>query len=195
MDVFCYFPISKTNLKNPLVTLYLTSKYLSVSLLFLAVDLPKSLVSRCYFYFSHSHVNHFASVSPFPAVTESVCAVSSCSLLKSQVGGKESLLHFRCQQLEGRVTDICPKADDPPPPPRTSKVGMNWARTFIDRSGRWLHAETTLSSLTVIFRLVLSGLAGIIMFVLDTVNLQFQGPFFPISLRPVLGIVAALVIM
>ena len=164
----------------------MTSKCLSISLFFLTVKLPKSLVSRFYFYFSHSHVNHFISVSPFPAVTERVCVVSSCSLLKSQVGGKESLLYFRCQQLEGRVADICPKADYPHLPVQT-----RWAQTFIDRSGRWLHAETTLSSLIVIFKLVISGLASIIMFVLGTVNLQSQGPFFPISLRPVLRIVAA----
>ena len=51
--------------------------------------------------------------------------------------------------------------------------------------------KTTLSSPTVIFNLVIRGLASIIMAVLGTVNLQFQGPFFPLSLRPGLGIVAA----
>ena len=62
------------NLQNepgkPSLDFILTSKYLSISLFFLVVKLPKSLVSRCYFYSSHSHVNHFTSVSLFPAVTE-----------------------------------------------------------------------------------------------------------------------------
>ena len=164
----------------------MTSKYLSISLFFLTVKLPNSLVSGFYFYFSHSHVNHFTSVSPFPAVTERMCVVSSCSLFKSQVGGKESLLYFRFQQLEGRVQTSVQRLTTPPLPTQA-----RWARTFIDRSGGWLHAETTLSSLIVIFKLTISGLASIIMFVLGTVNLQSQGPFFPVSLRPVLRIVAA----
>jgi len=29
--------------------------------------------------------------------------------------GKEILLYFRCQELEGRVADICPKANFPHP--------------------------------------------------------------------------------
>ena len=44
-----------------------------------------------------------------------------------QVGGKESLLYFRCWQLQGRVVDICP--DSPHPP---DKQGV---RAFIDRVG------------------------------------------------------------
>ena len=47
------------------------------------------------------------------------------------------------------------------------------------------------SALTVIFKLIISGLTRIILIVLDTVNLQFQGPFVPISLRSLLEIVAA----
>jgi len=121
------FPNLHNKPEKPSLDFILTSKYLSISLFFLTVKLPNSLVSRFYFYFSHSHVNHFTSVSPFPAVTERVCVVSSCSPLKSQVGGKESLLYFRCQQLEGKVADICPKADYPPSP-HTSKVGTNFYR-------------------------------------------------------------------
>ena len=37
---------------------------------------------------------------------------SGCSPPKS---GKEILLYFRCQQLEGRVADICPKVNFPHP--------------------------------------------------------------------------------
>ena len=49
------------------------------------------------------------------------------------------------------------------------------------------------SALIVIFKLVISGLTSVILIVLGTVNLQFQGPFVLISLRPVLRIVAAYV--
>ena len=75
----------------------------------------------------------------------------------------------------------------PPQPPPTVTSGAGACR------GRWkgLHAEATQLSLVVIFRLVVSGLTSIILVVLGTVNLQFQGPFVPVSLRPVLGIVAA----
>ena len=50
------------------------------------------------------------------------------------------------------------------------------------------------SALTVIFKLVTGGLTSIILVLLGTVNLQFQGPFVPISLWSVLGIVAAFVV-
>ena len=42
-------------------------------------------------------------------------------------------------------------------------------------------------ALIVVFKLVISGLTSVILIVLGTVNLQFQGPFVPISLWPVLG--------
>ena len=61
----------------------------------------------------------------------------------------------------------------------------------VGRRGERLHAETAQSALTVIFKLVVGGLTSVILIVLGTVNLQFQGPFVPISLWPVLGIVAA----
>ena len=56
-----------------------------------------------------------------------------------------------------------------------------------------LHTETAQSSLTVIFNLVISVLINVNLVVLGTVNFQFQGLFPPISLRPILGIVAAYV--
>ena len=44
-----------------------------------------------------------------------MCVGSGCSLLKSQytgqVGGKESLLYFICQQLAGAAAAICSKAN------------------------------------------------------------------------------------
>ena len=65
------------------------------------------------------------------------------------------------------------------------------ARAFID-GGRGLRAETAPPALTVILKLVI-GVLTIILIVLGAVNLQFQGLFVPISLRPNLGIVAAYV--
>ena len=43
--------------------------------------------------------------------------------------------------------------------------------------GRGLRAETAQSVLTVIFKVVIRGLISIILIVLGTVNLQFQGKF------------------
>ena len=72
-------------------------------------------------------------------------------------------------------------------------LATSGARAFIVRR-RGLHAETAQSALTVIFKLVIGGLTSIILVVVGTVNLQFQGPFVPISLWPVLGIVAGIVL-
>ena len=85
-----------------------------------------------------------------------------------------------------RVGDSCPKADSPP-------TDNQWARGFRD-GGRGLHAETAQSAVTVVLLLVIGGLTSVILIVLSTVSLQFQGWFVPISLRPVLGIVAAYVV-
>ena len=64
-------------------------------------------------------------------------------------------------------------------------------RAFIDRVGGRVHAETAQLSLTIIFKLVISGLISTILIVLGTVNLHFQGPFVPIPLQSILRIVAA----
>ena len=74
---------------------------------------------------------------------------------------------------------ICPKTS-------SSLLATSGARAFIDRRG--LHAETAQPALTVIFKLVMGGLTRVILVVLGAVNLQFQGQFVSISLRPVLGI-------
>ena len=76
----------------------------------------------------------------------------------------------------GRVADICPKADSPPP------LATSGARAFVDRR-KGLHAEATRSALTVIFTLVTDGLTSL--GVSGTVNLQSQAPFVPISLGQV----------
>ena len=57
-----------------------------------------------------------------------------------------------------------------------------------------LHAETAQPSLTVISKVVISGLTGMILIILRAVNLQFQGPFVPISLQSILRIVASQVL-
>ena len=59
------------------------------------------------------------------------------------------------------------------------------------RLGWGLHVETAQPALTVILKLVIGRLTRVILIVSSTVNLQFQGPFFPISLWSILGIVAA----
>ena len=59
-----------------------------------------------------------------------------------------------------------------------------WARAFVDRR-LGLHVETAWSALTLILKLIICDLTSSILIVLGTVNLQFQGPFVPISLRPI----------
>ena len=51
--------------------------------------------------------------------------------------------------------------------------------------------EAARSALTVILKLVIGGLTSITVIVLSAVNLQLLGWFVPISLRPVLRVVAA----
>ena len=58
--------------------------------------------------------------------------------------------------------------------------------------GTGLHAETAQSALTVTLKLVISHI-NVISIVLSTVNLELQDWFVPISLRPILGIVAVYV--
>ena len=90
-----------------------------------------------------------------------------------------------------READICPKVDFSP-------FGNRGPRDYTP--GGWgvgmggASAETAPSSLTVILKSVISGLTSVILGVLGTVNHQFQGLFVPISLRSVLGTVAAYVI-
>ena len=77
--------------------------------------------------------------------------------------------------------------------PRLSPLPENqWARAFIDRE-RGLHAETAQSVLTVILKLVIDGLTGVILTALGIVSLKFQHLFVSIFLRPVLGMMAVYV--
>ena len=52
-----------------------------------------------------------------------------------------------------------------------------WARAFIG-GGRGSHAETAQSALAVILKLVIGGLTGVMLIVLSTFSLQFQGRSF-----------------
>ena len=84
----------------------------------------------------------------------------------------------------GRMADVRPKADSPL---------TNRGESFY-RQARGGYMQNQRSSLSVIFKLVISGLTSIIVVVLGTVNLQFQGALTPISLWPILRIVAAQVL-
>ena len=55
---------------------------------------------------------------------------------------------------------------------RLTSLAAGGARAFIDRR-RGLRAETSQSALTVIFKLVSSGLTSVILVVLGTINIQF----------------------
>ena len=70
---------------------------------------------------------------------------------------------------------------------RLPPADSQWARAFIDR-GRGPRAETARSALTVVLKLVMRWSDQ---HHLDCFNLHFQDQFVPISLRPVLRIVAA----
>ena len=136
--------------------------FLTISVLFLKIN---SLLDNVTLYFI------------VKLLTKGMRGGSGYSPLKSQwtgqVGGKESLLYFRCWQLWWQgVVDVCPKAHSHPV--------NQWARAFID-SKKGLHAETAQSALRVILKLVIGGLTSIIFIVLSTVTLQLQGWFVSIS--------------
>ena len=91
----------------------------------------------------------------------------------------------------GEKVDLCSKETTPHCQQRT----RDFKEVFQGCVGgeRRLHAETSQSALTIILKLVISGLISVIFIVLSTVNLQFQGWFVPISLRPAFTILAAYV--
>ena len=62
----------------------------------------------------------------------------------------------------------------------SSPADKQGARAFIG-GGRGLQAETAQSALTVILKLVISGLTYITLIVLGAVSIQFQGLFVSIS--------------
>ena len=107
-----------------------------------------------------------------------VCERSGCSLLKRPVWWKGKFALFYCWQL-------CEEGG--------RHLFKQRVTAFLDRvgCGRMSKAETAQSSLTVIFKLAISGLTGIILVVLGTVNLQFWRALVHTSLQSILRIVAA----
>ena len=91
---------------------------------------------------------------------------------------------------EGHKGPFSPSADSPLPD-STPTMGGGVVKGFIDRRRGCLQKQQ--SALTVIFKLVISGLTSISFAVLGAVNLQFQGEFVSSSLRPILRIMAAYV--
>ena len=119
-------------------------------------------------------------------------AVSVCSPLLLCITALAPLVAIRgCGESPTFWTDVC----HPSPTPLTlDKQGV---RAFIDRVGRWW-GKVPWGNSTVIsnshLQLVTSGLTSIILVVLGSVNLWFQGALIPISLHSVLGIAAAQVL-
>ena len=99
------------------------------------------------------------------------------------------MLYFKCRQLGGGGGGGGQGGWTFAQRPTSSLTSRG--KSFYRQSGEGLPTETAQSSLTLIFKLVTGGLTSMILFVLGRVNLQFQSPFFPISLSPILRIVAA----
>ena len=106
-------------------------------------------------------------------------------VIKGKVGGKENLLRFGWWQLAGRA-DSYPKANSVPTSNnQRARAFTGWERELL--------IETAQSALTVILKLVISGLASVLLTDLMTINLQFRGHLAVMFFRPILGIVAACV--
>ena len=82
----------------------------------------------------------------------------------------ESLLYFGCRELRAGEGPT-PVQSPIPPPPVTQQSG---GKRFYRREGG-LNAETVQSALIIILKLVIRGLTSVILTVLSTVNLRFQG--------------------
>ena len=85
--------------------------------------------------------------------------------------------------------DICPKADSSPPPPPHTQTSRGWELSWTGCGGVTGRQSTAVSNSHL--PLVISGLTSILLAVLGTLNLHFQGALVPISLQSILGIVAA----
>ena len=144
---------------------------------------PKELLGQPNTYrYAHTHYSYWKSLWDL---------VACCLKARKQARVVERKVRFISDVGNWWVVDICPEAHFCPQP-LPDKQGM---RAFIEGGGSgWMGRATCRNSIVfskVIFRLVIIGLTSIILLVLGSVNLQFQGPFFPISLWPVLKIVAA----
>ena len=117
-------------------------------------------------------------------MTDDVRGPAACHLKanKEVTLVERNVLRSGCWQLADGVGNTCPTAISP--------SYSQWARAFID-SWRELCTSTAQSARIVILKLVPSGLTSIILIVLSTVSLQYQGQFVPHFLRQILRIVAA----
>ena len=129
---------------------------------------------------------HFES---WRSYRKSVWGAAACQQT-GQVGGKEILLSFRCWPLQrggvgewrGGLTSV----QSPIPSP-----GNQWTTACIAERGGYTQKQQ--SAPTAIF-ILLTSLVSVILVVSSIVSLLFQRPFVPISLRPILRIVAAFLV-
>ena len=113
----------------------------------------------------------------------------SCSSLKNPilrdtcwVKGKIALLRKSAILVEDGL--ISQRTNSPLP-----IRGQEFLRGGAQAGEGWTTCRTAQSAPTIILKLVVLGLISVILILLSTVNLQFQGWFVPISLRSVLIIV------
>ena len=122
------------------------------------------------------------------------CLAACRSKANKQARLVEMKVWFQMLATGGEVGRHLSKGQLTPTPVTLDKQGV---RAFIDRVGRWW-GKVPWGNSTVIsnshLKLVTSGLTNIILVVLGSVNLWFQGALIPISLHSVLGIVAAQVL-
>ena len=78
-------------------------------------------------------------------------------------------------------------------PPKQPLLASSGAGAFRDKRRDYMQKEYSQLRQSVIFKVIIGGLTTVVFIFLGTVNLQSQGLFIPISLRPVLRIVAAYV--
>ena len=135
--------------------------------------------------------------SPAQDTWEATCRISgyqkwgpaACGLKakkRGKVGGKKSLLYFGYWQPgeDGLLSAGCL-----PPHPL---ITYQWARALYRQRERAMCRNSNQLCQSS-WNWSCGGLISVILIVLSTVNLQFQSQFVSISLRPVLGIVAAYV--
>ena len=135
--------------------------------------------------------------SPAQDTWEATCRISgyqkwgpaACGLKakkRGKVGGKKSLLYFGYWQPgeDGLLSTGCL-----PPHPL---IAYQWARALYRQRERAMCRNSNQLCQSS-WNWSCGGLISVILIVLSTVNLQFQSWFVSISLRPVLGIVAAYV--
>ena len=143
------------------------------------------LWQTCAFYWKEQVTEKRGQVS----VTQ--LSVSKCrsSCLKANIWETSAVERKGCFiQEPGDLGKRQPHLQRPTPP--CQSAGRVFKQESVHKWKEGATCRTALSVLMTILKLVLHGLIGAILIVLSTVNLQFQGWFVPISLRPLLRIVA-----